>query len=81
MKYNLRSRKDLYFINKKSEEINRNIVEFSFTDIAMADIFTKKCAEYLSISTVAVRNMEDEESRVLAEEIKEKLRIALDRIS
>ena len=47
----------------------------------MADIFTKKCAEYLSISTVAVRNMEDEESRVLAAEIKEKLRIALDKIS
>ena len=67
VKYWLRDSEDLLVITRKAAQINKFIVQFSFTDLKMADKFTQKCIEYLSISTVAVRHKEAEEARKIAQ--------------
>lgn len=58
VKYRLGDQADLDVINRRAAEISKYIVQFSFTDVRMADRFTQKCVEYLSISAVAVREKE-----------------------
>jgi hypothetical protein len=58
VKYRLFDSADLQPITQKASNINKFIVQFSFTDVKLADKFTQKCAEYLSISTVAIREKE-----------------------
>jgi hypothetical protein len=60
VKYRLADKEDLKVINRKSREINKFIVQFSFTDVKLADKFTQKCFEYLSISAVAINQKEAE---------------------
>lgn len=66
VKYQLQDASDLKYINARAHEINKFIVQFSFTDIGLADKFTQKCFEYLSICTVAVKHQQDEAARVVA---------------
>ena len=68
MKYHLDSASDLKYINLRSHEINKYIKQFSFIDIALADKFTQKCFEYVSICTVAIKHQQDEAARVAAAE-------------
>lgn len=58
MKYRLVDRADLEIVNRRAAEIRKYIVQFSFTDVRAADKFTQKCVEYLSISSVAIREKE-----------------------
>lgn len=66
VKYHLDSASDLQYINDRSYEINQYIKQFSFTDIALADKFTQKCFEYVSICTIAIKNQQDEAARAAA---------------
>eukprot|EP01032_Pedospumella_encystans_P020926 gene20926-23760_t len=66
VKYHLDSASDLKYINLRSHEINKYIKQFSFIDIALADRFTQKCFEYVSICTVAIKHQQDEAARVAA---------------
>ena len=66
VKYQLDSASDLKYINLRSHEINKYIKQFSFIDIALADKFTQKCFEYVSICTVAIKHQQDEAARVAA---------------
>eukprot|EP01032_Pedospumella_encystans_P020838 gene20838-23665_t len=66
VKYHLDSASDLKYINLRSHEINKYIKQFSFIDIALADKFTQKCFEYVSICTVAIKHQQDEAARVAA---------------
>ena len=69
------------FVNKKAQQINNNIVEHSRIDMQNAEKFTKKCAEYLSIATVAVNRVEEEQMKARQAMIRAERRIALERIS
>jgi hypothetical protein len=40
------------FVARKANEINQNVVQLSFAHLAMADQFTKRCAELLALSTL-----------------------------
>lgn len=67
---------DLAAISLKAVNINKYIVQFSFIDLHMADRFTKKCIEYVAISTVAIKQKEAEKAREVAAEKLESERLA-----
>jgi hypothetical protein len=67
VKYRLFDSADLQPITQKASNINKFIVQFSFTDVKLADKFTQKCAEYLSISTVAIQEKEAKIRRAAAD--------------
>ena len=69
------------FVNKKAQQINSNIVQYSQIDIESAERFTKRCVEYVSIATVAVNRVEEEEDKARRLKRREERRIALERIS
>ena len=67
VKYRLENSSDLEVITQKARQINEYIVQFSFTNIKLADKYTQKCLEYLSISTVAINTKLTEEKRLIEE--------------
>jgi len=68
-------------VNRKAQQINGCIIQHSQIDIENAEKFSKKCAEYLSIATVAINRVEEEEKKVRRLKLREERRIALERIS
>lgn len=67
VKYRLADAADLEVITRLAREINGYIVQFSFTNLTLADKFTQKCVEYLSISHVAIREKEAQIAKAAAD--------------
>lgn len=59
IKHRLEDKEDLSRISRKAFQINQRIVDVSHTNITAADHFARKSAEYLALSTVAVRSRDD----------------------
>lgn len=54
IKYSLKGKADWIDVSASAAAINRDITKLSFSDMLRADLYTKKCAELLSLATVVL---------------------------